>query len=435
MADQTLSRETIGFSEEGRPLEIIFAGHAKAQLRVFILAGQHGDEACCRDAARAFAPIFLAHYERDFAPMRLAILADANPDGAAKNTRLNACGLDLNRDHLRLESKETVAIHRFVRAWRPHLIIDAHAYPPRRRHLLAQNLLYSQDLFVDVPTHPAVRSVMNQREAANFFATMNAMLAQRGLSCERYTLVRPSGSVRHSTLHVCDARQTLALRHEVFTILLEGRSPRRRASAKCRREAIRRMQEGLFAILRWAKHHREPLMARAAASADAAPHVPVDLKYQTGLEPCAMQFKNVETKESMAVALRKYKSRVHVRKSVPLPAAYAVPAHLPQIIAILHRHGFASQSAARAQRMKVEAHRIAISRRIKRNGGHVAKISTTVERKRELLAHYHIFPTAQAGGRALAVFLEPESRYGLRRYDDLGLSVPSGECYPILRVI
>jgi hypothetical protein len=137
----------------------------------------------------------------------------------------------------------------------------------------------------------------------------------------------------------------------------------------------------------------------------------------------------------MVVALPKYKSLVHVRKSVRLPAAYAVPAHLPQIIAILHRHGFSSQSAARSQRMKVEAHRLAILRRIKRNGAIVAKISTTVERKHTALTDYDIFPTAQAGGRALAVFLEPESRYGLRRYDDLGLSVPSGELYPILRVI
>jgi hypothetical protein len=212
------SSETIGFSEEGRPLEIIFAGQAEAQLRVFILAGQHGDEACSREAARAFAPLFRAQYEPYFASMRLAILADANPDGAAKNTRLNARGLDLNRDHLRLESRETAAIHHFVRAWQPHLIIDAHVYPSRRGHLLAQNLLYSQDLFVDVPTHPAVGAVMNQTAVENFFATMNEMLAQRGLSCERYTLVRPSGKVRHSTLHVCDARQTLALRHEVCTI-------------------------------------------------------------------------------------------------------------------------------------------------------------------------------------------------------------------------
>ena len=241
-SDQTLSRESIGFSEDGRALEIVLAGPPEAQLRVFILAGQHGDEACGREAARAFAQLFRARYEPNFAPMRLAILADANPDGAAKNTRLNARGRDLNRDHLRLESKETAAIHRFVRAWQPHLIVDVHAYPPRRQHLLAQNLLYSQDLFVDVPTHPAARALMNQSAAESFIATMRVMLAQRGLSCERYTLVRPSGKVRHSTLHVRDARQTLALRNEVFTVLLECRSPKRRASALGRGKAIRRVR-------------------------------------------------------------------------------------------------------------------------------------------------------------------------------------------------
>src|SRR5207302_1080938 len=82
---------------------------------------------------------------------------ELNPDGIVQGTRRNAHGIDLNRDHVRLAGSETRALHQFVRTWRPHLVLDVHDFPPRRRHLLARQLVYCQDVFLDVPTHPAAQ--------------------------------------------------------------------------------------------------------------------------------------------------------------------------------------------------------------------------------------------------------------------------------------
>ena len=60
----------------------------------------------------------------------LAIIVDANPDGAVAMTRTNPCGTDLNRDHLLVSEPETLALHSFVHRWQPDLVVDVHTYRP-----------------------------------------------------------------------------------------------------------------------------------------------------------------------------------------------------------------------------------------------------------------------------------------------------------------
>jgi len=115
----TRDSETFGYSVQGRPLIVNYCGNPQADLRIFILAGQHGDEGDARDAAAEFLAQFRAGSVR--AAAHLAVVADANPDGAAADTRRNAADVDLNRDHVVLSSPEMSAVHAFADVWRPDL--------------------------------------------------------------------------------------------------------------------------------------------------------------------------------------------------------------------------------------------------------------------------------------------------------------------------
>ncbi len=79
-------------------------GTSSAALRVLIMAGQHGDEGEAREALEAFCQQYDPEANR---VIQLAIITNLNPDGAARHTRYNACGIDLNLDHQRLASVET----------------------------------------------------------------------------------------------------------------------------------------------------------------------------------------------------------------------------------------------------------------------------------------------------------------------------------------
>ncbi|HSB56462.1 MAG TPA: hypothetical protein VLD38_01440, partial [Nitrosopumilaceae archaeon] len=78
--------KVIGFSEQGKPLIVQFIG-GTATLRIFILAGQHGDERYAKKAVNRLVSFISRHADKDFPLVQFAILSNTNPDGAFKRTR------------------------------------------------------------------------------------------------------------------------------------------------------------------------------------------------------------------------------------------------------------------------------------------------------------------------------------------------------------
>lgn len=106
-----------------------FSSNTGSSTRVLICAGQHGDEynpvqsvlSLCTDIASGAKPSLLSRCVFVVVPM-------ANPDGIAFRTRTNSQGLDTNRDWLTLQTPEAAYIDSIVRAWKPHVMIDAHEW-------------------------------------------------------------------------------------------------------------------------------------------------------------------------------------------------------------------------------------------------------------------------------------------------------------------
>jgi len=89
---QASAWETIGHSEQGRPIRAMRVGSARARVKVMVVGTVHGNE----QAGRAvIARLRRAHPPRGTA---LWLVDDANPDGTAANDRHNARGVDLNRN-------------------------------------------------------------------------------------------------------------------------------------------------------------------------------------------------------------------------------------------------------------------------------------------------------------------------------------------------
>ena len=84
--------ETIGHSEEGRPIRAMRVGSARARVKVLVVGTIHGNEQAGR--------IVVARLKHARPPRGTALwLVDtANPDGTASGSRWNARGVDLNRN-------------------------------------------------------------------------------------------------------------------------------------------------------------------------------------------------------------------------------------------------------------------------------------------------------------------------------------------------
>jgi N-acetylmuramoyl-L-alanine amidase len=84
--------ETIGRSEQGRPIRAVFVGSPRARVKVMVVGTIHGNE----QAGRAVvARLRKARPPRGTA---LWLVDDANPDGSAAGARHNSRGVDLNRN-------------------------------------------------------------------------------------------------------------------------------------------------------------------------------------------------------------------------------------------------------------------------------------------------------------------------------------------------
>ena len=428
--------ETIGRSEENRPITVILTGTEGAPLRVLVMAGQHGDERAAVRAVRRLAsaggPLSAGASPAAGSPMEIALVPEVNPDGRARKTRRNGREIDLNRDHQRLRAAETSALHGFVRRWRPHLIVDVHNYPPRRKLLSRQKLVHCHDLFVDIPTNPNLTDGPLGLLTRELFRRVVPAINRRGYRCERYTLINASGRVRHSTPDISDARNGLALRYGIPTVLLEGRQPTRHDLSAERRRLQRALQAAILLVLRWAADNRQRLTNVGSGTAATA----LRSRYIAGSRPRTLAFRRISSGIVQPVPLPgKYTPRLEVTLKAPLPPAYAVPRALPNLCELLVRHGFVPHGAGPDERIWTQRYHLDT----------VIPSRTPHRMPRRLILHrtaqhsalhqYLIFPVAPESGHTLAVYLEPQSKYGLYRYPETGLTLNSGSVYPVLRVV
>lgn len=146
--------DVIGKTSQKRPLHLVQLGAPKPASRsqalkrptVLFVGSQHGNEPAGREASLKLLRD-LAFTEDDallalLEKVTVLVIPSANPDGRAANSRGNAAGVDINRDHLNLETLEAQAMAAVVRDWKPDVVLDLHEYGPSIPGVYDDELLY-----------------------------------------------------------------------------------------------------------------------------------------------------------------------------------------------------------------------------------------------------------------------------------------------------
>ncbi len=140
----SVTRETLGRSLGGRPIEALRIGDPSARRLVILLGRQHPPEVSGAIAMEHFLDTLVARADAgELAAQEVQILAIPllNPDGVARgHWRANLGGVDLNRDWGRFTQPETRAVAdwlgRLPSRIRPVLMVDFHS--------TSRNLFYVQ---------------------------------------------------------------------------------------------------------------------------------------------------------------------------------------------------------------------------------------------------------------------------------------------------
>jgi hypothetical protein len=117
-------------SYQGRPVYVAVIGSPTPQKTILITSLQHGNEYAGREAAlKVIRDLALSedanisHYLDDHT---IIVVPTVNPDGFTASSRNNAQNINLNRDHIKLQSSEIELVQTLMRDWQPEIFIDLH---------------------------------------------------------------------------------------------------------------------------------------------------------------------------------------------------------------------------------------------------------------------------------------------------------------------
>ncbi len=198
-----------GYTFEGRQMPLAVVGRvadarpatAKASglLRVYVQANIHAGEvegkeailALVRDLARGQHPEWMNSMVLLLNPVhnadgneRITLTSRGFQNGplGGQGTRVNAQGLNINRDHIKLETPEARAMVRLLNDYDPHVMVDLHATNGSRH---AYHLTY------ETPNNPAVDPAIVQQARTWMEAVTAAFKAKDGWAIRSYGNVPP----------------------------------------------------------------------------------------------------------------------------------------------------------------------------------------------------------------------------------------------------
>ena len=182
--DPDLHVTTLGYTNEGRALPLIVVGApdaspesvlATGKARVYLQGDIHAGEVPGKEALLILLRrIAAGEYSTWTDSLVLLVAPIYNADGNERvrldnrprqngpiggmGQRANAQGLDLNRDHTKLDSPEARSLAAFLTAYDPHLGVDLHTTNGTRH---AYHLTYSPPLHPN--THPGIDAFLRER--------------------------------------------------------------------------------------------------------------------------------------------------------------------------------------------------------------------------------------------------------------------------------
>ncbi|MES2413370.1 MAG: M14 family metallopeptidase [Pseudomonadota bacterium] len=187
----------VGRSQRGEAIEALVlaraAGTDAAALlangrpTVFLVGQQHGNEPAGSEALLVVSRELAQGLLRPLLDrINVVIVPRANPDGAAADKRETANGVDMNRDHLLLNTPEAQALAKLARDYHPTVAVDAHEYTVAGRFLEKFGTVQKFDALLQYATTANLPEFLTKASEEWYRRPAVAALKTQGLSNEWY---------------------------------------------------------------------------------------------------------------------------------------------------------------------------------------------------------------------------------------------------------
>ena len=461
---------TFGDTVEGRPLPLVVVGDARDarpesvmaldRTRVWLQATIHGGEVSGKEALLMLLRDLVAGEHDDWlSSLTLLIAPIYNADGneriepdnrpfqlgpiSGMGGRANARGLDLNRDHMKLESPEARAVSRAYQDYDPHVVVDLHTTNGTRH---AYHLTYAPPLHPN--THPAIDALLRDEWLP---AVREAVKTTDGWDFYYYGNV-PRAAGTEPSWRTFDHRARfntnyVGLRNR-YAVLGEAYAY---ASFQERVAATRRFVEEVLAFA----HDRADAIATLVDQVTGESVVGTRLATRATPRRSAARVEILlgDTEEVLNPYTRApLRRRLDVVRPTLMyeygtfaashdeivPAVYYVPADLTPVVDLLAAHGV--EGTPLDGETAITAEQFVITRSSRADAAVEGHRERAVEGAwepvdRTVPAGTLSIPVDQPLGRLIFTLLEPRSDDGAVNWNLLDGQVEAGSVYPILRVM
>ena len=461
---------TFGSTVDGRPLPLAIVGDlpdaapatvaGSPRLRVWLQGTIHGGEVCGKEALLMLLRDLVVGDHPEWASSLILLVAPIyNADGNERigpetrpyqfgpyegvGERANTQGLDLNRDHMKLESPEGRALVQAYQDYDPHVIVDLHTTNGTEH---AYHLTYAPPLHPN--THPAIDALLREE----WLPTVTAQIKARDGEDIYYY-----GNISRDT--DVEPRWTTFDHRPRFNNNYAGL--RNRVGILSEAYAYASFEERVRSTLHFVEETLDFAHDRANTIASLVDQIDAESIVGTRLATRAVPQRSEQPVQILLGATEEVqnpftrapmKRRLDVTEPTTMyeygrfsptdmetaPAAYYVPADLAAVIDLLAAHGVEGDTTGASTVIAAEQFTVTASSLDEREfeGHQQRSVDGTWEPiDREVPAGTLVVPIDQPLGRLLFALLEPRSDDGIVNWNVLDGQAGVGSVYPILRVM
>ncbi len=450
---------------------------------LLLIASQHGNEQSAKEAALwMIRDLAAGELKPLLKKLNFLIIPQANPYGNWFDQRANEQDLDLNRDHVKLETPEVEAIHRVFGTWMPEVTMDVHEKGDDYYRIsigCVSNANISQE--IEGFSRNTIFSKLEERIKEKKVTFHEYFITQEmGIDSSAGVRYRPEDvgkrelMRRYSTTDLNDGRNSLGI-YETLSFIQEGASRHDIETLKERtlwqysgirffservalhadeiKEMVSTLRQNLVEKakvfgkddlihlkMRYAKDPKQPTLTikrfervdspiRGILRTDKKAGDPLT-REDIAPYPYPSQYKAVEE------VVKNWFPKVEPEISVARPVGYIIPSVHQDVIETLLHHGLKVEVFSKDSALEVEAY--SATDVAPAEYDYLPPQTFEVEKKTvQVLAKkddYYVC-CAQDGASLIPCLLEPQSQYGLIRYRKYNLVPEKGDVFPFYRVI
>ncbi|MCJ7681847.1 MAG: DUF2817 domain-containing protein, partial [Candidatus Aminicenantes bacterium] len=441
----------------------------RSKPTVFFAAAKHGNEQSAKESVlQLVRDLAVGDLVSLLDTVNVLVLPQPNPYGNRFDQRRNEQDLDLNRDQVKLESPESETINRVFVEWMPEVTMDIHEKGDDY-YRVSVGCVSNANIHADLQAFSRkviLKEVETGLRSKRITFQEYLITQQMGIDSSAGVTYRPEDSAggqmmkRYSTSDLNDGRNSPGI-YETLSFIQEGASRHDLKTLKDRtrwqyfgiRSFIESTARHAAEILDLVRSRRATLLEKAKTySENDAVHL--RMKYARDPNEPTLTIKKFVRSESpvrgvlkvdkkagdtLTVAdllphrgdpevrieeelVRNWFPLVEPTDSVPRPLGYIIPGERGLVVETLLKHGVAVQVLTEDVSVEAEVYRVAAIEPAEYDYLPPPSISVIKEVRTIPAKHGDFYVScSQPAANLIPCLLEPETQYGLIRYQSLQL--------------